>query len=301
METQRVTPTPDELRAAVRQYWDARPCDSDASRLSPGSPSYFTEIEKERYAHQGHVLELLNQIDWRGKSTLEIGTGVGTDARQLIVRGAHYDGINLDEGSCALTRRALAAFGLPGRVQAMDATAMRFGDATFDVVYSFGVLHHIPDVGRAVGEIHRVLKRDGLLLFMVYNRSSINYQLEIRLLRRWGLRLLGLPGAIPLLSRLGFPREKLERHLELFTALGRMSDEEWLSRNTDGPDNPYSCVYSRAEVEKLLADRFRILRQQVCYIDPRHWGPPGRLLPRPTIRFLARRWGWHRIALAQRL
>jgi len=186
-------------------------------------------------------------------------------------------------------------------VQAMDATAMRFADATFDVVYSFGVLHHIPDAERALAEIHRVLKSDGLLLFMVYNRSSINYQLEIRLLRRWGLQLLSLPGAIPLLSRLGFPREKLERHRELFRALGRMSDEEWLSRNTDGPDNPYSRVYSRAEVEKLLAGRFRTLRQQVWFFDPRHWGLPARLLPRPALRFLGRRWGWHRIALAQRL
>ena len=298
---QRVTPTPDELQAAVQQYWDARPCDSDVSRLPPGSQSYFEEIEKDRYAHQGHVLELLNQIDWRGKQVLEIGTGVGTDARQLIARGADYEGINLDEGSSALTRRALAAFGLAGRVQAMDATAMRFADATFDVVYSFGVLHHIPDAERALAEIHRVLKSDGLLLFMVYNRSSINYQLEIRLLRRWGLQLLSLPGAIPLLSRLGFPREKLERHRELFRALGRMSDEEWLSRNTDGPDNPYSRVYSRAEVEKLLAGRFRTLRQQVWFFDPRHWGSPARLLPRPVLRFLGRRWGWHRIALAQRL
>jgi len=298
---QRVTPTPDELQAAVQQYWDARPCDSGASRLPPGTQSYFEEIEKDRYAHQGHVLELLNQIDWRGKQVLEIGTGVGTDARQLIARGADYEGINLDEGSSALTRRALAAFGLAGRVQAMDATAMRFADATFDVVYSFGVLHHIPDAERALAEIHRVLKSDGLLLFMVYNRSSINYQLEIRLLRRWGLQVLILPGAIPLLSRLGFPREKLERHLELSRALGRMSDEEWLSRNTDGPDNPYSRVYSRADVEKLLAGRFRILRQQVWFFDPRHWGPPARLLPRAALRFLGRRWGWHRIALAQRL
>jgi len=298
---QRVTSTPDELPAAVQQYWDARPCDSDASPLPRGSRSYFAEIEKERYAHQGHVLKLLSEIDWRGKRVLEIGSGVGTDARQLIARGADYDGINLDEGSNTLTRRALAAFALTGRVQAMDATAMRFADATFDAVYSFGVLHHIPDVERAVREIHRVLKDDGLLLLMVYNRSSINYQLEIRLLRRWGVRLLSLPGAIPVLSRWGFPREKLERHLELFRTLGSLSDEEWLSRNTDGPDNPYSRVYSRAEVEELLAGRFRILRQQVCFFDPRHWGPPGRLLPRPIIRFLGRRCGWHRIALAQRL
>ena len=296
-----MTSNPVELQAAVQEYWGATPCDSDASRLTPGSRSYFAEIEVERYVYQRHVLEFLNEIDWHGKRTLEIGTGVGTDARQLIARGADYDGINIDEGSSAVTRRALAAFELHGRVHVMDATAMRFPDATFDAVYSFGVLHHIPNVERAVVEIHRVLKKGGLLLFMVYNRSSINYQLEIRVLRRWAIHLLAVPGAIPLLSRLGFPRPTLQRHLELYRALGRLNDEEWLSRNTDGPDNPYSRVYSHAEVGELLGEQFRILRQQVCYFDPRHWGALGRLLPQATIQFLGRRWGWHRIVLAQRL
>src|SRR5262249_53152933 len=138
-------PSLTEVHAAVCRYWDATPCDSETSALPLGSQGYFGEIERKRYAHQGHVLEFLNQIDWRGKTVLEIGTGVGTDARQLISRGAAYDGINIDEGSCALTRRALAAFDLPGRVQQMDATAMHFADGTFDAVYSFGVLHHIPD------------------------------------------------------------------------------------------------------------------------------------------------------------
>ena len=290
-----------ELQAAVQEYWDARPCDSDASRLAPGSRFYFAEIEVERYVYQRHVLEFLNEIDWHGKRTLEIGTGVGTDARQLIARGADYDGINIDEGSSAVTRRALAAFELHGRVHVMDATAMRFPDATFDAVYSFGVLHHIPNVERALVEIHRVLKKGGLLLLMVYNRSSINYQLEIRVLRRWGIHLLAVPGAISLLSRLGFPRSTLQRHLELYRALGRLNDEEWLSRNTDGPDNPYSRVYSHAEVKELLSGRFRILRQQVCYFDPRHWGSLARLLPQSAIQILGRRWGWHRVVLAQRL
>src|SRR5262245_63757234 len=87
-------PSLTEVHAAVCNYWDTRPCDSQTSALPLGSRGYFEEIERERYTHQAHVVEFLNRVDWRGKSVLEIGTGVGTDARQLISRGADYDGIN---------------------------------------------------------------------------------------------------------------------------------------------------------------------------------------------------------------
>ncbi len=78
-----------------------------------------------------------------------------------------------------------------------------------------------------------------------------------------------------------------------------MTDEEWLSRNTDGPDNPYSRVYSAAEAADLLA-AFRIKHHEVNFFDHRHWGALGRLLPRKLRKALGRRWGWHRIAYAKK-
>ena len=178
---------------------------------------------------------------------------------------------------------------------------MEFEDETFDAVYTFGVLHHIPDVSKAISEIHRVLKPGGKLLFMVYNRSSINYQIEIRYLRRWALRMLRIPGVISLLDALGFPKNKLNRHLELFNSFGNMSEEEWLNRNTDGPDSPYSIVYGEREVENLLAGGFRVVGNKVYYFESRHWGPLGRLLPKAAVTFLGRHWGWHRVVLAERM
>ena len=146
-----------------------------------------------------------------------------------------------------------------------------------------------------------MLRHSARLLFIVYNRSSINYRIEIRLLRKFGLRLLLVPGAIELFGLLGFQKEKLRRHAELFKNLGRMTDQEWLSRNTDGPDNPYSVVYGRADIEDLLANRFRVLSNEVHYFDPRHWGPVKWLLPERVTKFLGRHWGWHRVVLATRL
>lgn len=294
-------PILDKKQAAVQQFWNGKPCDSENSQLSSTSRNFYEEIEAERYTHQGHILTILDKLKWEGKKVLEIGTGVGTDARQLISRGAEYYGINVDEGSCNITNQALGLFGVPGTVQVMSATATRFPDATFDAVYTFGVLHHIPEVNKAISEIHRILKPGGELLFMVYNRSSINYQIEIRYLRRWALRMILLPGAISLFSLLGFPRGKLSRHAELFRSFGKMSEEEWLSRNTDGPNSPYSLVYGREQAEDLLSGKFKVKSNEVYYFEPRHWGPLGRFLPNFLVRFLGKHWGWHRVVLAERI
>lgn len=286
------------MQDEVRSFWNAEPCDSENSKLNPESRDYYAEIQADRYRYQGHILEILHWVDWRGKRVLEIGTGVGTDARQIISRGGIYTGINVDQGSVNATALALRVFDLPGDVFQCSATDLQlFPDSSFDVVYSFGVLHHIPDVDSAVKEINRVLKPGGTLLIMLYNRDSINYKIEIRVLRKLALRLLALPGAVRLLSYVGFPREKLERHVELYRKYGCMDDGEWLSRNTDGPDNPYSLVYDAPEVYALLKG-FDIKRMAVDFFDFRHWGVLGGLLPAGLVRWLGRRWGWHRIVLA---
>jgi SAM-dependent methyltransferase len=176
---------------------------------------------------------------------------------------------------------------------------MPFDDESFDIVYCFGVLMHIPNVGDAIAEIRRVLKPGGILLLMVYNRSSINYHVEIMFLRRLFVRLLLVPGVISLFGALGLNRQKLERHAELLRTNGPMSDEQWLSRNTDGPDNPYTTVYGEAEVRALLRG-FRILGNETYFFDHRHWGVFGRLMPEFLRRWLGRHWGWHRIVRCEK-
>lgn len=284
----------------VREYWDARPCDSEESDRSRPSREYLLDIERRRYELQPHILEVLAKIDWRGKRVLEVGSGLGTDARTIIGKGAVYTGINVDQASTRATAEALRTFSLHGNALQRDATSLDFADGSFDVVYSFGVLHHIPAAGAAVAEIHRVLKPGGRLLLMLYNRTSINYVVEIMFLRKLALRVLSLPGAIALLARMGFPRRKLERHRELAGMLGALTDGEWLSRNTDGPDNPHSVVYDAAQAAALLP-AFRILENEVRFFDHRHWGILGRLLPERLRRALGRRWGWHRIVHAVRI
>jgi SAM-dependent methyltransferase len=284
----------------VEDYWDNHPCDSELSNRDCQSREFFVEIERTRYELQPHILDVLSKIDWQGKRVLEIGTGVGTDARNIIDRGGIYTGINIDRGSTDATLRALRVFGSPGVVMQGNAISLDFPDSTFDVVYSFGVLHHIPDVEKAVAEIRRVLKPGGELLVMLYNRASINYVVEIMFLRKLGVRILSLPGAIALLARMKLPQEKLLRHAELHRQRKQMTDEEWLGRNTNGPDYPYCRgVYGAAEAAELLA-AFRIKANEVHFFDHRHWGVLGHLLPQELRSSLGRHWGWHRIVHAQK-
>jgi len=278
----------------VREHWDRQPCDAELSVREPASRDFFLDVERQRYALQPHILECQSWINWRGRRVLEVGAGVGTDARQLIRAGALYTGLNVDRGSADMTARALREFQLPGASLQSDATALDFPDGTFDVVYSFGVLHHIPQVQRAVAEIGRVLRPGGELVVMLYNRSSINYRVEIMFLRKLGVRLLSIAGTVGLLTLLGLPREKLERHRQLYREGGSMSHEEWLARNTDGPDSPWSRVYGEREAADLFA-AFEIVRHEVRFFDHRHWGVLGRALPRSLRRWLGERWGWHRI------
>jgi ubiquinone/menaquinone biosynthesis C-methylase UbiE len=289
--------TAPQLQGEVRDFWDNKPCNSELSRHEPGSKQFFLDIEASRYNYEAHVNDVLDKIDWRGKQVLEIGTGVGTDARNLIARGGLYTGINIDNGSTQISNRALSIFGLPPTVQQASATDMPFKDETFDVVYCFGVLMCIPEIDRAIAEIRRVLKPGGMILIMVYNRSSINYHIEIMFLRKLFLRVLLVPGAVGLMSALGFERQKLARHVELYRAKGPMDDVEWLSRNTDGPDNPYATVYGAEEVRGLFRS-FNIMANETYFFDQRHWGFLGKLMPKALIRWLGRHWGWHRIVHA---
>src|SRR5687768_7650525 len=106
----------DSAQELVRAYWDEKPCDSELSNRDCLSREYFLDIERRRYELQPHVPHILSRIHWPGKRVLEIGTGVGTDARFIIKSGGLYTGVNIDRGSTEATLRALRVFGLSGAV-----------------------------------------------------------------------------------------------------------------------------------------------------------------------------------------
>jgi SAM-dependent methyltransferase len=148
------------------------------------------------------------------------------------------------------------------------------------LVFSHGVLHHIPDVRTAQREIARVLKPDGRLIAMLYARRSLNYLVAIAVVRRIAVATLYMvgakPGGIVGGHLANARREGLWRYLKM---------SNFIHRNTDGPENPYSKVYDLTTVRADFPD-FHLERS---YQDWMH-APP---LPVAPLKPLADSLGWH--------
>ncbi|HYN86212.1 MAG TPA: class I SAM-dependent methyltransferase [Pyrinomonadaceae bacterium] len=287
--------TGENLKERVREFWQANPCGSKFTGTDAGTREFYRRVEEHRYRSEWHIPEAAGFASARGLRVLEIGCGLGTDGAQFARAGAAYTGVDLTEAAVALARRRFELEGLAGEFRVADAERLEFADATFDLVYSHGVLHHTPDTARAVREVHRVLKPGGRAVVMLYHRDSYNYRVNIRLLRRTWAHLLRFDAGLRLVSKLTRePVESLRVHAGRMREDARsyLSTQEFLSRNTDGAANPLSRVYSRREARELFGD-FAEVRFAVHFLN-RRWLPVvGRLLPRTLEARLASRWGWH--------
>jgi SAM-dependent methyltransferase len=172
----------------VHDYWNRRSCGTDVARSLKFSREYFEEIEAYRYAKEPEIFSFAQFTRFHGRRVLEIGIGAGTDFLQWVRAGAQAHGVDLTEESIANVRERLAVYGLrAAEVRQADAEALPYAEGTFDLVYSWGVLHHTPDTARALREAVRVLAPGGLAKVMLYNRRSI-----VALV--WWLRLCLLKG-----------------------------------------------------------------------------------------------------------
>jgi SAM-dependent methyltransferase len=244
---------------AVQSFWSAHPCGDHIvgglhRAFDDDHERFFNAYDAWRYDQEAHILGCLDRTDWRGKKVLEIGLGQGAESEQLIRRGASWAGLDLTAESIERVQARLALRDLPyDDLRRGSALDIPWNDDTFDIVFSHGVLHHIPDIRRAQSEIHRVLKPGGRLIAMLYARASLNYQVSIRLVRR-----AGLLAAYPL-RRTGFVRTSplLRQHLDNAEAVGLrryLRLEDFTHRSTDGPMNPYARVYGLREVRRDFPD-----------------------------------------------
>ena len=170
--------------AAVREFWDSAPCGSDLSSATHNEPAYFDETAAARYRLEPHIKSIAQFERFRDRDVLEIGCGIGADGASFAAAGARYTGVDLSPASVALTQARFDTLGLAGTIRAADAESLPFENSSFDHVYSFGVIHHSPNTAAIVDEMHRVLRPGGTFCVMVYNKSSINYYVEIMGLRR---------------------------------------------------------------------------------------------------------------------
>jgi len=157
----------------VQEYWNEEPCNTRQGKpFSEGSVEFFERIEDSRYEDQSFIHSFVQFTKWRGKNVLEVGCGCGTDFIQFARAQARAYGIDMSQHSVALTKQRLHLYDLEGEAVVGDSENLPFPSEQFDLVYSWGVLHHTPDTGRAVKEIYRVLKPGGYIKAMVYRRFS---------------------------------------------------------------------------------------------------------------------------------
>jgi ubiquinone/menaquinone biosynthesis C-methylase UbiE len=122
------------------------------------------------YGYHALIDELEADVIPQGPSLriLEAGCGTGLLLGRLRARGnRRLFGIDLSSGMLAGAR------GEGNAVAQASVTALPFPDNTFDVVYSFKVLAHVPDIVQAMAEFARVVRPGGTIVAEFYNRHSL--------------------------------------------------------------------------------------------------------------------------------
>jgi SAM-dependent methyltransferase len=148
---------PEQRDAQSRAYYD----------------DFSTGYERER--HRGYHA-LLDELELgvvdplvRGAEVLEVGCGTGLILEKLARTARRAEGVDLSPGMLELARKR----GL--EVREGSATELPYADDSFDVVLSFKVLAHVPDIERALAEMARVCRPGGHVVAELYNPWSLRY------------------------------------------------------------------------------------------------------------------------------
>lgn len=256
----------------VRNYWNRRPCNIRHSAKAVGTREYYDEVEARKYFVEPHIPIFAEFEKWKGKRVLEIGCGIGTDTISFARAGAHVTSVDLSGESLALARKRAEVFGLTN-IAFYNADAETLTKHVpverYDLVYSFGVIHHTPHPELAVRQMQYYMDHASTLKIMVYHRRS------------W--KVLSM-----LLS------ESRRNNETLDDLIARHSEAEC--------GCPVTYSYTPETVRELL-DGFEVTDITIDHIFP--YDIPEyrnhvykkksyfRYLPAPLFRSLERRWGWH--------
>lgn len=157
--------------------------------------------------------------DVTGLRALELGCGAAQTGIKVSMRRAHVTGIDFSENQLRHARENIAETGTDMPLVRASAEELPFADGSFDLVYSWGVIHHAAHPHRIVREVRRLLAPGGEARVMLYGRQS------------WAAYKLWLRHAL----LVGRPRRTLSevigRHLE----------------------SPGTRAYTRREIELLFA------------------------------------------------
>lgn len=162
------------LKQEVKKYWNTAACGTEFINLKKFSKEYFEAIEAFRYATEPEIFAFAQFTRFHGTRILEVGVGAGTDFLQWVRAGAMAYGIDLTDEAIAHVQHRLILYDLEAKeIRIGDAEAVPYENNMFDLVYSWGVIHHSPNTAQALEELIRVAKPGGTIKLMIYNRNSL--------------------------------------------------------------------------------------------------------------------------------
>jgi 2-polyprenyl-3-methyl-5-hydroxy-6-metoxy-1,4-benzoquinol methylase len=259
----------------VRDYWNERPCNIRHSTQPVGSREYFDEVEARKYFVEPHIPGFAEFERWRGKKVLEIGCGIGTDTINFARHGAEVTSVDVSEKSLEIAQQRVKVYGLEKQVRFFSGNAEELTSfvpvEAYDLIYSFGVIHHTPHPERVLEQLRQYAKPGTAVKVMVYHRRS---------------------------------------HKVLWILLSEGKGAFWklddlVARNSEAQTGcPVTYSYSRREGRELLERHgFRVHHVQVEHIFPYRIADYVqyryvkkfyfRWMPHPIFRALERRFGWH--------
>lgn len=161
---------------SVRSYWDSRPCNIRHSPQPVGTKEYFDEVEARKYYVEPHIPAFADFPRWNGKRVLEIGCGIGTDTINFARAGARVTAIDLSEESVKLAKQRAELFGVADKIRFFVGDAEQISHyvapEVYDLIYSFGVIHHSPHPENILKELRKYADQCTRLKLMVYNKWS---------------------------------------------------------------------------------------------------------------------------------
>lgn len=263
----------------VRDYWNRRPCNIRHSTAEIGTQEYFDQVEARKYMVEPHIPAFADFPAWKNKKVLEIGCGIGTDTINFARAGAQVTAVDLSSESLELAKKRADVFGYSDRISFYEVNAENLSDyipaEKYDLVYSFGVVHHSPHPEAIIKQIRDNFVASGTTLkLMVYYRYS--WKVLWMLLQEKG-RFWQLDDIIA-------------KHSEAQTGC------------------PVTYSYTKSTIGDLIGDGFQVNETFVDHIFPyqipkyvkyeyeKEWY--WKMMPEAMFRAFERRFGWHLCATA---
>jgi 2-polyprenyl-3-methyl-5-hydroxy-6-metoxy-1,4-benzoquinol methylase len=266
----------------VQEYWNKRPCNIRHSPKPVGSEEYFEEVRARKYFVEPHIPRLAEFQRWKDKKVLEIGCGIGTDTIEFAKNGAFVTAVDLSDESMKIAKQRADLYGLAGRIQFYAGSAEQLENFLpldqYDLIYSFGVIHHTPHPESVLKQVQRYCAPGGTIKIMVYNRHSWKVF--------WILMSYG-HGKFWKLRELVAKYSEAESGCPVTYTYSAEELQQLLERNG-------------FQIQEIFADHifpYRIA-DYVTYRYVKVWY--FRWIPQRTFRWLERHFGWHLCVTAER-